>query len=268
MTSHKDASVHSQTRSGDEAGNVPTTATRVATRYRPILIARLEKHGFSQTEAEAWTPLSGNAFWTRADILKTACDYRDAGFDVHRARDWARIHVTHDQATKYEDADWTPHNVWNLRRTLHNLNTNDQRSPAEQTPFYPQDYQTEAEVWINTGIPATLAPLYLRAGYTPSGAELVDERRRAGDTNIVGAITVLAALKDPQPATPISDLGYSEQDPTGPAENASTPERPPFPSPADQLPTGVSPDPSLKQSLGPPLSPSISDAPLHRPGGG
>lgn len=179
-----------------------STATRVAHRYRPIAIGRLKRHGFTQTEAEQWTPLDTNAFWTRNDLVDTACAFRDAGYDVVRARDWTRLDATVAEAHEYEKAGWTPHDVWNLLVTLHRV-----RHPQQRHCQTRSECEADEPVWIATGIPANLVPLYIRAGHTPTIASVIDASRRTGDTDIVPALHVMAALKNPVTARPPGTQG-------------------------------------------------------------
>lgn len=171
----------------------PSTARIVATRYRPTLIARLTARGFTQADAEEWTSMRGNLFWTRRDLVDVALAYSTAGFDAPRGREWARLRLTPDDARNYEAAGWTPDDLTAARRAI--SDTYD----YPDSPHIANGTRPESEDWFHTGLPAHLVPLYIRVGYTPETAQAVHARHRSGGRDIAATLTVLAALKGTHP---------------------------------------------------------------------
>jgi hypothetical protein len=187
-----------------------TTAMKVAGMYRPVLIERLKRNGFTQAEAEQWTPPE-NPFWTRHDLLHTACAYRDAGFEVLRARDWARTQTPYFKAIEYENAGWSPDDLRDIRRAIRDVSQDASHDASRGTtrataarpdvPASLRHYQADVDLWLDSGIPGHLVPLYIRTDHTTASAHDIDAQRRNGNTDIVPALTVLAALKHPASTT-------------------------------------------------------------------
>lgn len=159
-----------------------------------IYVTQLMDRGFTYADARTWRFLSLGDSKCREFALDLPCEYRSAGFTAREGRAWFVIYMLPDHAVHYANNGWTPLAVRRLRRLLHHI-----EDPRDTFGGGPGDRRPIEGSWVRTAIPPHYVCLYLLAGLTPTSALSIDARRRAGDPQVVPAMTTIAALRRPIP---------------------------------------------------------------------
>lgn len=176
---------------------MPNSNTPDAASYEALLIA----HGLSAADACAWSFLRDASDPTSPLVLDVPGEYIAAGIDTSEATNWFLLGINSEHARTYTAHGWTPLHLVKMRKALHAINDR----PADNTPadlnLAGLQRQPGESDWMQTSIPPDLTPLYIRAGHTIQAAELLDARRREGDTSIEPALHTLAALRARHPTS-------------------------------------------------------------------